>query len=91
MKTLTTLILAAAITLPLSALANHTPDHHPAHEKGSKKFAGADTDNDGTLDREEAKKLPRVSKNFDAIDTDKDGTVDRDEVHTFMAAHKHKK
>jgi Ca2+-binding EF-hand superfamily protein len=54
------------------------------HDKGSHAFNAADKDNDGTLDREEAKKLPRVSKNFDAIDVDHDGTVDRDEVHNFM-------
>ena len=60
------------------------------HGKGSHEFMGADKDNDGTLDREEAKKLPRVFKNFDAIDTDKDGTVDRDEVHNFMKEHKGK-
>ena len=60
------------------------------HNKGSHEFMGADKDNDGTLDREEAKKLPRVFKNFDAIDTDKDGTVDRDEVHNFMQDYKGK-
>lgn len=54
------------------------------HDKGSMGFKKADKDNDGTLDREEAKKLPHVSKNFDAIDVDKDGTVDRDEVHNYM-------
>lgn len=54
------------------------------HEKRSKEFNAADGDHDGTLTKEEAKKLPRVSKNFDAIDGDKDGTVDRDEVHNFM-------
>jgi Ca2+-binding EF-hand superfamily protein len=47
-------------------------------------FKKADKDNDGTVDREEAKSLPKVSKNFDAIDVDKDGTVDHDEVHNFM-------
>ena len=71
--------------------------HHPhnkksdaMHEKRSKEFSAADTDADGTLSKEEAKKLPKVSKNFDAIDTDKDGTVDREEVHQFMHAHKTK-
>jgi Ca2+-binding EF-hand superfamily protein len=58
------------------------------HEKRSKEFSAADIDTDGTLTKEEAKKLPKVSKNFDAIDTDKDGTVDREEVHQFMHVHK---
>ncbi len=57
------------------------------HDKGSKEFSAADKDHDGTLDRNEAKKLKKVYKNFDAIDVDKDGTVDREEVHRFMSGH----
>ncbi|HVY06530.1 MAG TPA: EF-hand domain-containing protein [Burkholderiales bacterium] len=57
------------------------------HDKGDAMFKKADKNNDGTLDRTEAKKMPRISKNFDAIDTDKDGTVSLDEVHTYMSAH----
>jgi Ca2+-binding EF-hand superfamily protein len=56
------------------------------HDKGTVAFLKADKDNDGTLDREEAKAMPNVAKNFDAIDVDKDGTVSLDEVHTFMKA-----
>jgi Ca2+-binding EF-hand superfamily protein len=56
------------------------------HDKGAAAFKKADKDSDGTLDKEEAKAMPRVAKNFDAIDTDKDGTVSLDEVHTFMKA-----
>jgi len=55
-----------------------------AHKKGDRAFTAADKDNDGTLDKKEARKLKNVYKNFDAIDVDKDGTVDRDEVHNFM-------
>jgi hypothetical protein len=58
--------------------------HNSHHEKGSMAFKNADKDNDGTLDKKEAKSLPNVSKHFDEIDTDKDGTVDRDEVHKYM-------
>lgn len=43
-------------------------------------FKKADTDNDGTLTRAEAKAMPRVAKNFAAIDTDNDGTVSLDEI-----------
>src|SRR5664279_4735831 len=46
-------------------------DNSAMHDKGSMGFKKADKDNDGTLDREEAKALPHVSKNFDAIDVDK--------------------
>ena len=59
------------------------------HDKGHIAFKKADKDNDGTLDREEAKAMPHVAKNFDAIDTDKDGTVSLEEVHTFMKAQHH--
>ncbi len=61
------------------------------HDKGAAAFQKADKDNDGTLDRKEAKSMPRVAKNFNAIDRDHDGTVSLDEVHTYMAAHPSKK
>jgi hypothetical protein len=50
--------------------------------------AKADKDNDGTLDKNEAKAIPMVAKHFDAIDLDKDGTVDQAEIDAFkiMAA-----
>jgi Ca2+-binding EF-hand superfamily protein len=57
------------------------------HRKGEAKFAAADKDKDGTLDKEEAKAMPRVAKHFDEIDADKDGTVSKDEIHTFMKEH----
>jgi Ca2+-binding EF-hand superfamily protein len=56
------------------------------HDKGDAAFKKADKDNDGTLDRKEAKAMKNVAKNFDAIDTDKDGTVSLEEVHTYMKA-----
>jgi hypothetical protein len=56
------------------------------HDNGADAFKKADKDHDGTLDKEEAKAMPRVAKNFDAIDADKDGTVSLDEVHTYMKA-----
>ena len=59
--------------------------------KGDAAFNKADKDSDGTLDRKEARKVPRVAKNFDAIDADHDGTVSLGEVHTYMAAHPGKK
>ncbi len=50
----------------------------------TKNIKTADKDNDGTLDKTEAKSIPMVAKNFDAIDTDKDGTVSQIEIDTFM-------
>ena len=60
-------------------------------EKVAADFKTADKDNDGTLDRKEAKKVQGVGKNFDAIDTDKDGTVSMEEIDVYMAAHPSKK
>ncbi len=61
------------------------------HEKGSAKFQAADKDGDGSLDKEEAKAMPRVAENFDAIDADKDGKVTVQELHAFMKAQKAQK
>ena len=60
-------------------------------DKTAADFRKADKDNDGTLDRKEAKHVRGVSKNFDAIDADKDGTVSMEEIDTWMAAHPNKK
>ncbi len=60
------------------------PQGKTMHDKGEAAFKKADKDNDGTLDRKEAKAMPKVAKHFDAIDTDKDGTVSLEEVHTYM-------
>jgi hypothetical protein len=62
--------------------------------KAEADFKRADKDNDGTLDRKEARHLSNkhVAKNFDAIDADKDGTISWDELNTYMAANPaHKK
>jgi Ca2+-binding EF-hand superfamily protein len=70
--------LAAVLGLPGILLAD---DHNAKLEAA---FKAADKDNDGTLDKQEAKAMPRVAKNFDAIDTDKDGTVSMDEIKAAM-------
>jgi hypothetical protein len=62
-------------------------DKDSKHAKGDAQFKKADKDNDGTLDRKEAKAMPRVAKNFTAIDADQDGTVSLDEVHAYMSQH----
>ena len=86
----TTLIassVALAAVLSLSGASFAQQQHGSMHGKGAAAFKSADKDNDGTLDKEEAKAMPNVAKNFDAIDADKDGTVSMDELHTFMQAH----
>ena len=70
--------LSAALVAPGTLFA----DDHDAKLEAA--FKAADKDNDGTLDKQEAKAMPRVAKNFDAIDTDKDGTVSLDEIKAAM-------
>ena len=67
--------------------AGDQDNHQSMHEKGAADFKRADKDHDGTLDRKEAKKMPRVAKNFDAIDTDHEGTVSLAEIHIYMKDH----
>ena len=78
--------LTAAFLLPGMSLA----DQHNMGRLDSA-FKAADKDNDGTLDKEEAKAMPRVAKNFDAIDADHDGTVSMDEIKAFMKTAMHEK
>jgi len=76
--------IVAALTAPSLSFAQ---DDHAARMEAA--FKKADKDNDGSLDKEEAKAMPRVSKNFDAIDSDKDGTVSLEEIRSFMKAQQH--
>jgi Ca2+-binding EF-hand superfamily protein len=81
-------LFVSLLLVPAFALAG------PVEKSGEKKyrmeehFKKADKDNDGTLDKNEAKAMPHVAKHFDEIDTDKDGTVSMDEIHAFMKSHK---
>lgn len=69
-KLATALAAATALFIPhLVASAEEHGSRMEAH------FKAADKDNDGSLTREEAKSMPRVTKNFDVIDADKSGTV----------------
>jgi Ca2+-binding EF-hand superfamily protein len=80
-----TAVLAVAVVLlvpQLGVSAEEDGDHMGGP------FKKADKDGDGSLTREEAKAVPRVSKNFDAIDVDKSGTVTRKEIGDFMKAHR---
>jgi Ca2+-binding EF-hand superfamily protein len=76
------LLATATLSALLFTAGTTLADHH--HAKLEAAFEKADKDSDGTLDKEEAKAMPRVAKNFDSIDTDKDGTVDLNEVKASM-------
>lgn len=64
--------LAAAVAFSIPHLVASAEEHGSRMEAH---FKAADKDNDGSLTREEAKSMPRVTKNFDVIDADKSGTV----------------
>ncbi|MEO8040638.1 MAG: calcium sensor EFh, partial [Betaproteobacteria bacterium] len=66
----------AAISIGAASVA--LADHHG--ERLEDAFKKADTDNDGTLTKDEAKTLRGVSKHFDEIDFDKSGTVSMAEI-----------
>lgn len=55
-------------------------------DKAREKFDSADTDHDGFLTRDEAKKMPRVAEHFDAIDADHNGKVSMQEIAQYFAA-----
>ena len=63
-----TILAAFGTALSLSAVAPAIADHHG--EKLNEAFKKADKDNDGTLDKEEAKAMKGVSMHFEEIDFD---------------------
>ena len=78
----------------MTCAALMVPHAFSADQPGGKleaAFKKADTDNDGTLTKDEARSMPRVAKYFDAIDADKDGTVSEQEIHDYIKAHRQKK
>jgi len=52
------------------------------------RLKAADTNQDGSISREESKALPRIAEQFDAIDANKDGQVTMDELRGFHQAHR---
>lgn len=55
------------------------PKAGPGIQDSDAAFTRADTNKDGKLSREEAKRLPAVEQRFDQIDTNKDQFVSREE------------
>lgn len=55
------------------------PKAAPTSQDTEAAFARADTNKDGKLSRQEAKRLPAVEQRFDQIDANKDQLVSREE------------
>jgi len=64
------------------------PDHDQIEERRramkksiEARFSGADSDNNGTLDRQEAtEKLPQIARHFSSVDTNQDEVISLDEL-----------
>ena len=79
--TLIALSLAVASSLALAAGPNRE------HREGApgERFAAADRNSDGALDRSEAGTLsPRIAERFEAIDRDNSQRIERDELRAAM-------
>ena len=80
-------VLSALCLFTVDAIHAQTSDRaEKTMEKAREKFNGADTDHDGFLTRDEAKKMPRVSAHFDDIDADHNGKVSMQEIAQYFAA-----
>lgn len=93
MKILNTLILATALTIsPFAFAASDSSDGESCklhHKQGL--FEGADKNNDGSIDKNEARAMH--DKHFDEADTNHDGKLSADEVKNCQSSHgaKHEK
>jgi hypothetical protein len=71
-------LLLGACLVGASAARGETQQDMEARFKA--RFAAADRNADGTLDREEARALPRLHAAFDTTDTSRDGRISLDEI-----------
>ena len=76
----------AATAIAFSPLAGAADKAARDPGKANAMFKKHDADNDGTLDRTEAKATPFIDRHFEAIDTDKDGTISMAEIQAFSKA-----
>lgn len=77
----TALVLASGFALAQPGDADREAHRAEWRAKADARFAEADTDRDGRLDRVEAKAFgERFNKNFDRIDANSDGEIDKQEI-----------
>ena len=77
----TALVLASGLALAQTGTADHEARRAEWQAKADARFAEADKDADGRIDRVEAQAFgERFNKNFDRMDANKDGELDRQEL-----------
>jgi Ca2+-binding EF-hand superfamily protein len=76
------LLATALVAFAPALLLADEPDHRHGPGRGEEIFKRWDTNNDGTISRDEAQAsgAERVGKMFDKLDTNKDGQLTQDEL-----------
>lgn len=78
------LLCAASVTSQVSAQSADSARQDKMRAELQKRFTAADTNADGKLSREEAKRgMPRIYRSFDAIDSAKTGSVSLEQIAAF--------
>jgi Ca2+-binding EF-hand superfamily protein len=78
------LLCTAAFSSNLSAQGTDSARQERMRADLQKRFSAADTNADGRLSRDEAKRgMSRVYRNFDAIDAEKTGSVSLEQIAAF--------
>jgi Ca2+-binding EF-hand superfamily protein len=77
------IVVTALAVLGFGLFFGITPGANPAWAKGASALKTLDTDNDGTVDLNEAKAA--ASTEFDKLDKDHDGTLDKKELGKHLA------
>lgn len=77
----TTLVLATGIAFAQDAGPERGARHAQMQAKAEARFAAADKDGNGRIDRTEAQAVgERMAKNFDRMDANSDGSLDKAEL-----------
>jgi len=73
---------------PQEMMHSHRPAQPQSHRNGTahlnRRFAAADANRDGGLDKNEAHHMPMLTKYFSQVDTNKNGSVTRQEYYEAM-------
>jgi hypothetical protein len=78
------LVCAACFTSDVAAQGADSARQEKMRADLQKRFTAADTNADGRLSRDEAKRgMPRLYRNFDAVDVVKSGSVSLEQVAAF--------